>query len=232
MASTAMRRLLPVGVRLRQTYTPLTASMPALSRLYSTDADPKVAVLTDFQRKKIENCFDFYDVNNDGILRFDEDFETALKSYIRLNGWTEDSKQYVQYYRRWVAFWNNLYAGKMFRKEGKGDQQITREEFYSMWAQALSNRTDINKAPRWVRDLIPNMYHAIDTDGDNTLKLKDYEKLFEAFGRNGNVADIFNKLDINGDGMVSRTEWDIHMQDFFISEDETRPGNHLWGYLQ
>ncbi|XP_066286506.1 luciferin-binding protein-like isoform X2 [Branchiostoma lanceolatum] len=171
-------------------------------------------------------------INNDGILRFDEDFETALKAYIKLNGWTEDSKQYVQYYRRWVAFWNNLYAGKMFRKDGKGDQQITREEFHSMWTHALMNRTDINKAPRWVRDLIPNTYQAIDTDGDNTIKLKDYEKFFEAFGRNNSAADIFNKLDINGDGMVSRTEWDIHMQDFFISEDETRPGNHLWGYLQ
>ncbi|CAH1267999.1 Hypp3820 [Branchiostoma lanceolatum] len=232
MASTAGRRLLPVGLRLQQACTPLTRRNPAPLRFYSVDASAKAVALTDFQRKKIENCFDFYDINNDGILRFDEDFETALKAYIKLNGWTEDSKQYVQYYRRWVAFWNNLYAGKMFRKDGKGDQQITREEFHSMWTHALMNRTDINKAPRWVRDLIPNTYHAIDTDGDNTIKLKDYEKFFEAFGRNNSAADIFNKLDINGDGMVSRTEWDIHMQDFFISEDETRPGNHLWGYLQ
>ncbi|XP_035681651.1 uncharacterized protein LOC118419391 [Branchiostoma floridae] len=94
-------------------------------RNYATDFR-----LTDFQKQKLMNCFEFYDVNKDGIIRFEDDFQAALNRYIDLNGWTEESPAYMGYRVRWTAFWQDLYFGKLSRldpKLRKDNNEITRE---------------------------------------------------------------------------------------------------------
>eukprot|EP00058_Branchiostoma_floridae_P026080 XP_002611570.1 hypothetical protein BRAFLDRAFT_63791 [Branchiostoma floridae] len=198
-------------------------------RNYATDFK-----LTDFQKQKLMNCFEFYDVNKDGIIRFEDDFQAALNRYIDLNGWTEESPAYMGYRVRWTAFWQDLYFGKLSRldpKLRKDNNEITREEFLAMWERALKDSSELAKTPGWVQQLIPDLYKAIDVDGDGSLKLRDYENLFKAFGRLDNVEHVFDRLDANKDGQISRTEWILHFQDYLFSEDRDRRGNLIWGNL-
>jgi Ca2+-binding EF-hand superfamily protein len=78
------------------------------------------------------------------------------------------------------------------------------------------------------------MIQVIDSDGDGLLSPAEMEHFYRAY-RVGDAAlarATFQKLDIDGDGYISREEMAQHIRDFFLSSEETAPGNELFGPLE
>ena len=67
-------------------------------------------------------------------------------------------------------------------------------------------------------------------DGDGVIGKDEYRQYLTSSKIDPSVADeTFAKLDTDGDGHLTRDEWEQLFLDFFLSDDPDAPGSWLWG---
>jgi Ca2+-binding EF-hand superfamily protein len=77
---------------------------------------------------------------------------------------------------------------------------------------------------------IGTIFDIIDQDGDGQITLPNYRRYFEAWGLDETLAELaFAKLDLSGDGHLSRHAFIQLCTNFYISDDPNVPGNWLFG---
>ena len=71
---------------------------------------------------------------------------------------------------------------------------------------------------------------AVDDDGDGALTLNNWRSFYTAFQITDTSPDeVFKRLDLNGDGKLTRDEALTTVRHFFYSEDQAAPGNWFLG---
>ncbi len=67
-------------------------------------------------------------------------------------------------------------------------------------------------------------------DDDGQITLSDYKAYFKAWGLDEAQAEpAFSRLDLSGDGTLSRTSFTLFGSNFYMSDEENVPGNWLFG---
>ena len=81
--------------------------------------------------------------------------------------------------------------------------------------------------PGWAVDLCVRTHQALDLNGNGTVNHDEYAVWLRAIGSTADSAEVFTRLDLNGDGVVSLPEMIGLFAQFALSEDPAEPGNYL-----
>lgn len=183
-------------------------------------------MLTDFQKQKLKNYFDIFDIDNNNVLE-KNDFERIVNDVAKTNGWTSDSAEYKNLYHKFVETrWKTLQK----QADTNADQKVSLEEYYQ-YIEKLLNNPKLYQTE--VIDVTQSMFDSFDKNGDGQLSLEEYKLMFKSIRVDESFANlIFQKIDLNQDNYISRSEHKTLIDQFFKSKDPEAPGNCFFGPLK
>jgi hypothetical protein len=154
--------------------------------------------------------------NDNGVLDRD-DYERIADQYIRHNGWGEDSAQSHDFRQCFLMWWERFRT----KADVNDDGVVTFEEFVA----AVEAFTDDELGPAGGMNFV-----TFAANGDGSLSSKEYRRFSAIYRLDGEEADeIFGRLDLDGDGRITRDEFVTLWLEYWRSEDEAAPSNWLFG---
>jgi|SRR6476469_429282 len=179
-------------------------------------------MLTELQKKKLTYYFHAFDVDKNGFLE-KSDFDKIINGFAEAYNIAQDSEtyQYISstYGKRWEALAKQA--------DTNADKKVSLDEWLS-YQDKLVN--DPNSDFLWLK--ITSMFHDIqDVDKDGSLSLEEYKVMYKihGFGDDSLAAEIFAKLDFDGDGQIRKNDVMNLVADFYLSNNPQAPGNLFFG---
>lgn len=170
-------------------------------------------MLTELRARKMAAFFHAADENKDGVLEY-ADYEKLLQNVADLRGWQPGTPEYQNLTQAYMSVWQ------------QGVAKLTLPEYLAIWEAALAmpQVADMNRA---VSNLV---FGILDHDHDDKISNVEYAEYLSAHHLDTPTADqAFKHMDTDGDGIITRAQFAQLSADFFFSDDETAPGNWLWG---
>jgi Ca2+-binding EF-hand superfamily protein len=197
-----------------------------------------VAMLTEFQKRKLIKLFSMYDACNLGVLKI-SDFEQLAQRLAVLRGWKVDSIQYEDISSKFIYLWNrmrseikNVYNSLpevLNNPEAWNTQirsQVTVEEWFTYFGVVLNN----SEYHQEIVDLSDAIFNVVDIDESGHLDKGEWADLFRVYNISVLYVDeSFAKIDVNGDGTLSKDEVVSMIEDFYFSNDPAEAGNYMFG---
>ncbi len=182
-------------------------------------------MLTEFQKKKITQLFHFFDADGNSTVEA-EDMDIIVENFAKIFNWEmgdENSKNFGSAFKK---YWRKL----MMVSDTDKDDKISLAEFLQAYERTLVNDGTYEQ---FVKPFLDNIFPLIDINKDDKLQLNEFTKLYQGF-RNPveNAQMIFNLLDGNGDGVLSKEEVYQHFYDFHFSQDVVKPANAFFGEIK
>jgi Ca2+-binding EF-hand superfamily protein len=181
-------------------------------------------MLSHFQRRKLNHLFDMYDADRNGFLE-QSDYEQMAKNHAEISGFALDSPQLAHVHALNTELWNSV---RQFSSD-RDRKHVTREEFVAAYEPLLGDRATFVAR---IGDLADAIIALGDRDGDGRLSWKEYGDNLRAFDMRLTEAegiDIARRLDMDGDGHLTRAEISKLLEEFFYSDDPAALGNELLG---
>ena len=178
-------------------------------------------MLSPFRKRKFEALFNHLDINNDGVINLD-DFTRYAERLRAERGWAADNPKVTRLVEGSRQWWT-----EMLSRIGRTDSVIARDEFVAFWDGVGKEAMAAGTPPAWVIDVCTNTHRALDLNGNGTVDQTEYGVWLRAIGSTANAADVFKRLDLNGDGVVRLNEMLQLFSQFVLSEDPAEPGNYL-----
>jgi len=181
-------------------------------------------MLSEFQMQKLQKLFAFFDADGNGVIE-PNDMDNIAEQFSQIFSWKIGDDDEKKFRGALKKYWRRLVLGI----DTEEDPQVTWEEFRKAYQRNLSSPANYEE---FVKPFIDHIFPAIDTNKDDLLQLSEFTHLYEGF-RNPReeAAKAFKKLDLNGDGVLSRDEVYQHFYDFHFSEDKNAVGNYFFGEL-
>lgn len=181
-------------------------------------------MLSELQKKKITKFFHMYDVNGDGIIN-KADFQKIIDNMSHIKGYKQGSSAYEAFANKYFSLWNEL--EKLADKNSNGE--ISKDEFLQYNENLIIHKDSFNSV--W-GELGNYAFQIADSDGDEQITVEEYRDLLTAHNMNPSEAEtIFSKLDLNGDGYISKQEFLQIVYDYFTSNEPEAPANWMLGSL-
>ncbi|EGJ32782.1 MULTISPECIES: EF-hand domain-containing protein [Moorena] len=145
-------------------------------------------VLTELQKRKLKKLFDLYDVDGSGVIT-EADYEKMAQSQAKVQGYQPGSLEYNIICSQFKTLWKNLQKEVDINDDG----EVTLEEFLEHKAKQLSFKEQYR--PLWLER----------QSGIKTSQ--SYERSYEedVIAKLTNL--IFERLDVDGNGEISRQEY-------------------------
>lgn len=172
--------------------------------------------------KKLTKHFHFQDLDKDGFVE-QSDWEQCARNLAEIRGWSPDSPEYEAILTKHVQIWTLFWQPADENNDGK----VSLDEYLHL---ADSQRTQEFFSLDVIAILFGAIFDTIDLDGDGQITDQDYRRFFKAWGGAEAPADqAFARLDLNGDGRLSRSIFIQFGSNFFLSDEPNVPGNWLFG---
>ncbi|MFC5052243.1 EF-hand domain-containing protein [Saccharothrix xinjiangensis] len=169
---------------------------------------------SDLQRKKTSVVFTAMDVNGDGFLER-ADFEALTDRWAGIRG-EAGSDRLRELMMRW---WEALHAAS----DENSDRKVTLDEVL-LAVDNLGTMLDLVVATA------ESMFEAVDEDGDGEISAEEYGRMIHAWTGDDAPTDAgFARLDLNGDGHISKAEFAGHWVEFWAGDDADAPGTYVFG---
>lgn len=183
-------------------------------------------MLSDHQRRMRTKVFDLLDFDKDGFLE-QSDFELIARNIADIRGWQGGSSEYGDIMAKYAAIWTVLYAPR----DQNGDGKVSLDEYLAVAATDVGEVEEIQEHRGGiVAETARSLFDILDLDSNGVIGLEEYRTILKVFGIDEDVADeVFPRLDLNGDGHISRTEFAQLVQEYFAGDDRQAPGNWLFG---
>jgi Ca2+-binding EF-hand superfamily protein len=180
-------------------------------------------MLSEIQKAHFARMFDAYDANHDGFLTL-EDFTDHARKLATARGEAEGRALVDNITETWA----NLARGADTDHDGR----VSRDEFVAFTAVMVGMLQDaVDKSTEWpLNPWVWSLYRAIDADGDGRIDPAEYAAWIAAIGlTDTDTASAFRGFDKNQDGFLSREEFALANQQFWLSPDASTPGHRLIG---
>ncbi|CRL05618.1 CLUMA_CG018186, isoform B [Clunio marinus] len=200
------------------------------SRKYVSDSDSdsdaevfdrkkKAAYSSEFWRQKMRTMHGIFDVNNDGVISF-EDFIVLAENFGKLGHLSTDEMNEFREVMRstWESNWGEITPYNL----------VTVEQYLNDMHHVMTDK-DLRKK---VHRFLPYLFQAVDKDSSGEISIEEFKLFFQCLGLTDRDAEIsFNAIDKNHDGMLSIKEFVKLGRDFFLTEDPKRVSKNFWGPL-
>ncbi|CCH33829.1 EF-hand domain-containing protein [Actinosynnema sp. NPDC047251] len=169
---------------------------------------------SDLQKRKGSIVFRAMDADDDGFLER-ADFEALTDRWVAIRG---DSGE-ARLRELMMGWWETLLAAS----DQDRDEKVTFDELLSV-IDNLGTMLDLVVATA------ESMFEAVDEDGDGEISAEEYSWMIRAWtGAETSTGDVFARLDVNGDGHISKGEFARHWVEFWAGDDEDAPGTYVFG---
>jgi Ca2+-binding EF-hand superfamily protein len=176
----------------------------------------------DLLDQKIDICFAHADIDKDGVIDASDILALAAR-VIAAAGVPFDSPEAIALLRSSDAWWQALIREFDVNTDGR-----VRKDEYRAALRRMAGREDAVE-----RVLLPGaeaLWQLMDRNDDGEISPTEFSAFQRAFGSSPEVTRIaFEKLDTNGDGVLSRDEIIASFLGFFTSTDPAAYGNRLFG---
>lgn len=182
-------------------------------------------MLSPFQTRKLTRRFRLYDHDGSGVIRW-EDIRRTLSNVQEMSGWSMDAPERERFFLQGRTGWQLLTsaADKDF------DGEVCLEDWLDFYGIILASEHAPNTLPTWLNDLSDLSFQAMDTNQDDVISFEEYARIVRAWGiGDSDPAECFHRIDANGDGHISRQEWQKLNADFYFGDDPKAASTWLWG---
>ncbi|KAK4878085.1 hypothetical protein RN001_010591 [Aquatica leii] len=174
---------------------------------------------SDFWRRKMRTFHGILDVNNDGVISYD-DFKLLADTFVQLGHLNDKLKG--QFHEHIKDLWENLWG------EITPYNLVTVEKYLEDMHHVLNDKALKKK----VHGFLPFLFRAIDKDNNGKITLEDFKLFFKCLGlKEVDAIFSFRTIDTNGDGKLTRKEFISHGRQFFLTEDPECISKYFWGPL-
>jgi Ca2+-binding EF-hand superfamily protein len=171
-----------------------------------------------FQERKLTGMFAAFDADGDGYLR-EEDFRALVTRWSRLPGVGPGTELRARVETLLMGWW----AALLHVGDADGDGAVDMGELLALVAILPAMAADVTATAG-------TLFDAVDADGDGRISPAEHRRLVETWnGQPVDMTGVFELLDLNGDGHLSREEFALLWRQFWISDDPVEPGNWLCG---
>jgi Ca2+-binding EF-hand superfamily protein len=173
---------------------------------------------SELQRRKVAGVFHAMDVDGDGFLER-EDFQALAKRWTAVRNLTTGDPDYAGLTELMMGCWEILLAASDLDR----DDRVSLDEVLLV-VDRLPAMLDAVKATAAA------IFAAIDKNGDDLISANEYRQLIETWtGRPVDTDSVFHRLDLDGDGHLSREEFTAFWVEFWAGDDPTSPGTWAFG---
>ncbi|MFD9049688.1 EF-hand domain-containing protein [Streptomyces zaomyceticus] len=173
---------------------------------------------SEFQRDKLVNMFRAFDADDNGYLD-EHDFQALAERWKGLPRVSPGSELAVRVDTVVLGWWDHLAANVDTNKDGKVDL----DEILAM-VDLLPTMREV------VAATAETVFDAVDENGDGRISPVEHRRLVDTWhGETVDIADVFDHLDQDRDGYLSRAEFTELWIQFWTSDDPADPGNLLCG---
>jgi Ca2+-binding EF-hand superfamily protein len=180
-------------------------------------------MMNDVKSQKFDILFNWFDQGGDRKLSHD-DFQAMAALFTKLA--PEDDHANAAGIRNAFEEWWQLLV-----KHGDTDNdgKLSREEFITIMG---ANVTAPEHFERAVLAIIDSLMKALDTNDNKVLSRDEYVRMYAALGiPPEHAGEAFQKLDRDGDGVISHEEFRMAISEFYLSPDPNAPGTVMGAAL-
>ncbi|MAS34969.1 MAG: hypothetical protein CL610_13250 [Anaerolineaceae bacterium] len=177
-------------------------------------------MLTELQRRKMTRLFNVFDANHNGFIE-EQDYLRIAQNFARLRGLSPGSTGYQKLQAKFSFVWEYI------QKFGDPDH----DEFVSLPEFLVYAESVLEGQYAAVEGSTGSfLFELIDTDGDGQITQDEFRLFYQAYGIDvALVEDIFARLDLNADSVISADEFAQLGYDFHYSDDPDCPANWFFG---
>ncbi|AHH94724.1 calcium binding protein CalD [Kutzneria viridogrisea] len=179
-------------------------------------------MLSELQRKNVESVFNALDHDGNGLIER-QDMTILSAGIIEVFELGEDSPHRAAVTATHEAWWEQIRSGA----DADGDGSVTRAEFTAAVDRGLLTDPGYLDV---VTAAANASFDAADIDHDGFLDRTELVAVYSGAGIAAAIAySAFNQMDTDGDGRVSRAEWQRSVHGVFTSSEPDMPGADLLG---
>lgn len=177
-------------------------------------------MLTDLQRRKMTRLFNVIDNNHSGFIQ-ERDYRRIAQNFARLRGLPPGSEGYNKLQSKFLFVWEYI---QKFGDPNR-DNSVSLAEFLDYADSVLEGNYAAVEGSTG-----SFLFELIDSDGDGTITLDEFHIFYEGYEIDDAVVDdIFSRLDLDDDSIISADEFAQLGYDFHYSDDPDAPANWFFG---
>lgn len=187
-------------------------------------------MLGDVQRLKASYHFGLIDEDGNGLIEA-SDFALRAQRLAQSQNLTSEAAR-KELRQQVVEWWNHFCQVADY----DGDTRVTLEEWIAYWdsLQAEAGHTRGNgqsaEPPHGLGRVARGMCRAIDRNETGRIVEEEYASWLEAWGADGHEK-AFRRLDRERKGYLTEEDVLQAVQEFYLSNDPSAPGNALYGII-
>jgi Ca2+-binding EF-hand superfamily protein len=188
-------------------------------------------MLGKLQQIKINHMFKFYDMDANGLLER-KDFSEMADRLAASRGVDPGTDAYerlkavqMQWWEEYRTFTNKDVDGAI-----NADEWMS---FWDGWLTAIADEAGSGSSGflQKLKESAVTMFDMMDGDGDGSGTSEEYAMWLNTFSPAADAQAAFDRLDVNGDGVLTRDAAVASLKEFLLSNDPEAPGNHVMGVL-
>ncbi|MDV9193095.1 EF-hand domain-containing protein [Streptomyces sp. SR27] len=172
---------------------------------------------------KYERQFDLLDADGDAIVTW-SDYQKLVDRFVGSYGISKDDRRARALQAGYQMAWLEL-----LRHSGSDGDRLTKDQFVAASRLAVVDTSRLNV----VEGLAHAMFDLIDSNYDNEVDKEEFHTYVTKVWRvdSPEAMEAFVRLDTDGDGCISRSEFIRAQREYYFSNDPDAAGSLLFGTI-